>query len=305
MSVQLFKVTKTFGTQRAVDNLSFNVNDAEILGFLGPNGAGKTTTMKIITGFYQATEGEVEVCGINVKEDPLATKKLIGYLPENNPLYKDMYVREYLMTFAKISKIINPKSRVEELISLTGLTKEQNKIIGTLSKGYRQRVGLSQALLHDPKVLILDEPTSGLDPNQILEIRDLIRNIGKKKTIIFSTHIMQEVKMLCDRVIIINNGKLIADDSIQNLQDKIKDRQVVHVEFKDDLSVDQLNEIPNVESVKNLGKGKFTLYSSIENDLRDIISEYCLKNNWQIREMTKDKNSVEEVFTLLTTQNKK
>ncbi|MEP7197576.1 MAG: gliding motility-associated ABC transporter ATP-binding subunit GldA [Saprospiraceae bacterium] len=303
MSVQLNQVTKIFGQQKAVDQISFTANHSEILGFLGPNGAGKTTTMKIISGFYQASSGTVEVCGINVEENPSEAKKNIGYLPENNPLYKDMYVREYLRFFAKLNNIPNAHNRVEEMIQLTGLTKEHNKIIGTLSKGYRQRVGLSQAMLHNPKVLVLDEPTTGLDPNQIVEIRELIRGLAKEKTIILSTHIMQEVKLLCDRVIIINNGKLIADDSIHALQNQMKDRQVVHVEFKNEISLDLLKKIPEVESVKSLGQGKYSFYSTTKNDLRDIISEYCSKNNYPIREMIKDKNSVEEVFSLLTNKN--
>ncbi len=300
MSVVLSHVSKFFDSQIAVNDLSFTANKSEILGFLGPNGAGKTTTMKIITGFHSADEGVVEICGINIKEQPLESKKRVGYLPENNPLYKDMYVREYLNTFARINKISNAADRIEDLIKLTGLSKEQNKYIGQLSKGYRQRVGLSQALLNDPEVLILDEPTSGLDPNQILEIRELIRNISKEKTIIFSTHIMQEVKMLCDRVIIINNGKLVADDSIQELQNRIQDRQIVHVEFRNDPPIAALKNISLVDKVKSERKGIYSFYSSSDLDLRDIIFDACQQNNWQIREMTKDKNSVEEIFTLLT-----
>lgn len=300
MSVQLHNITKIFGKQTAVDNLSFSAQPSEILGFLGPNGAGKTTTMKMITGFFQPNSGSIEVCGENIISQPIQTKKFIGYLPENNPLYKDMYVREYLLTFAHLYKIPNPQSRVEELIQLTGLTREQNKIIGTLSKGYRQRVGLSQALIHDPKVLILDEPTSGLDPNQILEIRELIRNIGKEKTIIFSTHIMQEVKMLCDRVIIINNGKLIVDDTIDELQGRLQNRQCVQVEFRNDPGIQAVKKIPQVDSVKTINSGHYALYSYGSEDLRDIVFDYCVQNNYPIRELIKDKSSVEEVFTLLT-----
>ena len=211
-----------------------------------------------------------------------------------------MYIREYLLTFAKISQIQNPKKRVEELIELTGLTKEQNKLIGSLSKGYRQRVGLSQALLHDPEVLILDEPTSGLDPNQIQDIRDLIRNFGKEKTLIFSTHIMQEVKALCDRVIIINNGSIVADDPIDMLQEKLSDRQIVHVEFNKDLPIDLLKNIPGVQSVRTNGKARFTVYSSNQKDLREMLFNFSVQNNYIIYEMNKDKNSVEEVFSLLT-----
>ena len=211
-----------------------------------------------------------------------------------------MYIRESLLTVAKISQIQNPKKRVEELIELTGLTKEQNKLIGSLSKGYRQRVGLSQALLHDPEVLILDEPTSGLDPNQIQDIRDLIRNFGKEKTLIFSTHIMQEVKALCDRVIIINNGSIVADDPIDMLQEKLSDRQIVHVEFNKDLPIDLLKNIPGVQSVRTNGKARFTVYSSNQKDLREMLFNFSVQNNYIIYEMNKDKNSVEEVFSLLT-----
>ncbi|MBK6572244.1 MAG: gliding motility-associated ABC transporter ATP-binding subunit GldA [Saprospiraceae bacterium] len=300
MSIQVENLVKIYGSQRALNDISFTAGKGQILGFLGPNGAGKTTTMKILTGFLFPTSGKASVCGYDLSESPLEAKRKIGYLPEHNPLYKDMYIREYLLTFAKISQIQNPKKRVEELIELTGLTKEQNKLIGSLSKGYRQRVGLSQALLHDPEVLILDEPTSGLDPNQIQDIRDLIRNFGKEKTLIFSTHIMQEVKALCDRVIIINNGSIVADDPIDMLQEKLSDRQIVHVEFNKDLPIDLLKNIPGVQSVRTNGKARFTVYSSNQKDLREMLFNFSVQNNYIIYEMNKDKNSVEEVFSLLT-----
>ncbi|MBK6352721.1 MAG: gliding motility-associated ABC transporter ATP-binding subunit GldA [Saprospiraceae bacterium] len=300
MSIQVENLVKIYGSQRALNGISFTAGKGQILGFLGPNGAGKTTTMKILTGFLFPTSGKASVCGFDLSESPLEAKRKIGYLPEHNPLYKDMYIREYLLTFAKISQIQNPKKRVEELIELTGLTKEQNKLIGSLSKGYRQRVGLSQALLHDPEVLILDEPTSGLDPNQIQDIRDLIRNFGKEKTLIFSTHIMQEVKALCDRVIIINNGSIVADDPIDMLQEKLSDRQIVHVEFNKDLPIDLLKNIPGVQSVRTNGKARFTVYSSNQKDLREMLFNFSVQNNYIIYEMNKDKNSVEEVFSLLT-----
>lgn len=300
MSIQVENLVKIYGSQRALNDISFTAGKGQILGFLGPNGAGKTTTMKILTGFLFPTSGKASVCGFDLSESPLEAKRKIGYLPEHNPLYKDMYIREYLLTFAKISQIQNPKKRVEELIELTGLTKEQNKLIGSLSKGYRQRVGLSQALLHDPEVLILDEPTSGLDPNQIQDIRDLIRNFGKEKTLIFSTHIMQEVKALCDRVIIINNGSIVADDPIDMLQEKLSDRQIVHVEFNKDLPIDLLKNIPGVQSVRTNGKARFTVYSSNQKDLREMLFNFSVQNNYIIYEMNKDKNSVEEVFSLLT-----
>jgi ABC-2 type transport system ATP-binding protein len=300
MSIQVEDLVKIYGSQRALNGISFTAEKGQILGFLGPNGAGKTTTMKILTGFLYSTSGKASVCGFDLTESPIEAKRKIGYLPEHNPLYKDMYIREYLLTFAKISHIQNPSKRVEELIEMTGLTKEQNKLIGSLSKGYRQRVGLSQALLHDPEVLILDEPTSGLDPNQIQDIRDLIRNFGKEKTLIFSTHIMQEVKALCDRVIIINNGNIVADDPIDMLQEKLTGRQIVHVEFNKEVPVDLLKNISGVQSVRTNGKHRYTLYSSSSEDLRGLLFNFSVQNNWIIYEMNKDKNSVEEVFSLLT-----
>lgn len=219
MSITVQNLTKTYGTQRAIDSLTFTINKGEIVGFLGPNGAGKSTTMKIITGFLSATEGSVEVEGLNVTEQPIEVKKRIGYLPEHNPLYVDMYVREFLDLMGSLYGIERKKlkSRVAEIIELVGLSAEQHKKIGQLSKGYRQRVGLAHALIHDPEVLILDEPTTGLDPNQLIEIRGLIKSIGKEKTVILSTHIMQEVEALCERVIIINHGKIVADRKVAEI----------------------------------------------------------------------------------------
>ncbi len=218
MSISVSNLTKFYGSQKVVNNISFEINQGEIVGFLGPNGAGKSTTMKMITGFIEANEGNIEVCGIPVRENKLAIKKKIGYLPEANPLYFDLYIREYLTFIAGIHKIKNYKERIEEVIKLVGLTAEANKKIGQLSKGYKQRVGLAAALIHDPEVLILDEPTSGLDPNQIIEIRTVIQNLGKKKTILFSSHIMQEVEAICKRVIIINKGNIVADDQVDSIR---------------------------------------------------------------------------------------
>ena len=218
MSISVSNLTKFYGSQKVVNNISFEINQGEIVGFLGPNGAGKSTTMKMITGFIEANEGNIEVCGIPVSENKLAIKKKIGYLPEANPLYFDLYIREYLTFIAGIHKINNYKERIEEVIKLVGLTAEANKKIGQLSKGYKQRVGLAAALIHDPEVLILDEPTSGLDPNQIIEIRTVIQNLGKKKTILFSSHIMQEVEAICKRVIIINKGNIVADDQVDSIR---------------------------------------------------------------------------------------
>ena len=218
MSLSLKNITKQYKKQKALDDISFDLKSGEIVGFLGPNGAGKTTTMKIITCFLPPTNGEVFVCGINVAKDPLKVKRKVGYLPENNPLYYDMYIKEFLYFIASLHKLKNKKERINEMIDLVGLKNEQHKKIGALSKGYKQRVGLAQAMIHDPEVLILDEPTSGLDPNQIIEIRDLIRNFGKDKTVLLSTHIMQEVESMCDRVIIINEGKIVADDSVESIK---------------------------------------------------------------------------------------
>ena len=218
MSISVSNLTKFYGSQKVVNNISFEINQGEIVGFLGPNGAGKSTTMKMITGFIEANEGNIEVCGISVKKNKLAIKKKIGYLPEANPLYFDLYIREYLAFIAGIHTIKESKKRIEEVIKLVGLTAEANKKIGQLSKGYKQRVGLAAALIHDPEVLILDEPTSGLDPNQIIEIRTVIQNLGKKKTILFSSHIMQEVEAICKRVIIINKGNIVADDQVDSIR---------------------------------------------------------------------------------------
>lgn len=219
MSIKVDHLLKVYGVQKAVDHISFEVKQGEIVGFLGPNGAGKSTTMKMITGYLQPDGGKIEVCGITVEGEGLSTKKKIGYLPELNPLYQDMYVREYLEFVAGMHQVASPKQRIEEVIQLTGLTPEANKLIEQLSKGYKQRVGLAAALIHNPEVLILDEPTTGLDPNQIIEIREVIRKLGKEKTILFSTHILQEVEALCDRVIIINKGGIVANATLQELLD--------------------------------------------------------------------------------------
>lgn len=222
MSITVKNLTKIFGKQKAVNDASFHINTGEVVGLLGPNGAGKSTIMKMLTCFIPPTSGNARICGMDVMEQSLEVRKQIGYLPEHNPLYTEMYVKEYLLFVASIHKLKEKKKRINEIIELTGLNLEQKKKIGQLSKGYRQRVGIAQALMHNPKVLILDEPTSGLDPNQIIEIRNLIKNIGKEKTILLSTHIMQEVEAMCSRVIIIDYGKIIADDTLKNLQEKEK-----------------------------------------------------------------------------------
>src|SRR5688500_16886956 len=235
MSIEVKNLTKIYGEQKAVNNISFTVSKGEIVGFLGPNGAGKSTTMKIITGYLQPDTGETIVCGIPVQQQPMESKRKTGYLPEANPLYYDMYVREYLGFIADVHGIAAKKQQTEKAIATVGLTPESNKRIGQLSKGYKQRVGLAASLLHDPEVLILDEPTTGLDPNQIIEIREVIRKQGKDKTVLFSSHILQEVEAICDRVIIINKGELVADDKLSILQSRSKGSQTVIVQFKENV----------------------------------------------------------------------
>lgn len=303
MSIEVNQLTKYFDKQAAVDHISFSAQKGEILGFLGPNGAGKTTTMKMICGYLPASSGTVKICNLDIEEQPIQAKRKIGYLPENNPLYKEMYIREYLQFFGKLTNLPNTKQKVEELIEITGLTREQNKQIGSLSKGYRQRVGLSQALLHDPEVLILDEPTSGLDPNQLIEIRQLIKTIGKQKTLIFSTHIMQEVQALCDRVLIINKGKIVADSSINALIDKSKDHTIISVEISGPVNVDDLKSIPFVTKVVSLDSGKFQLHAEPGKDIREGLFKLTSSKSWTIREMKEEKSSVEEIFNALTKPN--
>lgn len=302
MSVQVKNLTKIYGTQRAINGISFEVQPGEVLGFLGPNGAGKTTTMKILTCFIQASEGEAFVCGHNVNKDPLEVRRQIGYLPEHNPLYKDMYVREYLRFVAGMHKVANPAGRVKEVIEVTGLGIEQHKLIGQLSKGYRQRVGLAQAIIHDPQVLILDEPTSGLDPNQIIEIRKVIKDLGNQKTVIFSTHIMQEVQALCDRVVIINRGNIVADDKMENLQQQLTGGSVVTVEFGNAVSAKQLQALPNVRKVTLIEGNRYQIAGPADVDLRKVISDFALENKIAVLEMRRDISSAEDVFAELTTK---
>lgn len=295
MSISVKHLTKIYGEQVAVNNISFEAKKGEILGFLGPNGAGKSTTMKIITGFIPATEGDVEVCGIDIKKEPLKARDKIGYLPEHNPIYLDMYVKEYLKFVGKIYKIKDIDKRVEEVIDLVGLQKEQHKIIGALSKGYRQRVGLAQAIIHDPEVLILDEPTSGLDPNQLVEIRGLIKKIGKEKTVMLSTHIMQEVEAVCDRVIIINNGNLVANAKTEELESG-GNEQVVYVEFEEQVARNRLAKVPHIMQVESLSDNTFVVKTSAEIDLRKVIAEFAKEENNLILTIRKEEKSLEEVF---------
>jgi len=299
MSIEVRHLYKYYGEQAAVKNASFSVQSGEIIGFLGPNGAGKSTTMKILTGFIPASSGEVRVCGLPVSTESLDTRKKIGYLPEHNPLYMDMYVREYLQFVGKIYRLKNVKQRVKEMIDAVGLEVEQNKKIEMLSKGYRQRVGLAAAIIHDPEVLILDEPTSGLDPNQLIEIRDLIRSIGKQKTVMLSTHIMQEVEAICDRVVIIKNGEIVADDKAHNLQQKTTSLQTVYLELEDKITKAQLIEIQGVKKVKQVKNG-WLVEANQENDLRRAISKHATQHNWLILTLRWEEKSLEDTFKELT-----
>lgn len=298
MSIQVEKLTKIYGQQRALDEISFEAKQGEILGFLGPNGAGKSTTMKILTCYIPQTSGVAKVCGFDVSTRAMDVKKNIGYLPELNPLYTDMFVKEYLQFIADVQQIgKESKKRVEEMIERVGLTVERKKKISQLSKGYKQRVGLAQAMLNDPKVLILDEPTSGLDPNQVVEIRELIREIGKDKTVLLSTHIMQEVESMCNRVIIINKGKIVADDKIEKLQQKVNTDVTIVVEFKNEVKESLLKNITGVKEVKQKGK-RYILKSA--KDIREEISMLSAQQNWVLLSMNMEENTLEEVFQKLT-----
>lgn len=303
MSIQVSNLSKIYGEQKAVDQISFTAEKGKITGFLGPNGAGKSTTMKIATGYIPPTDGEISVCGLDVVSESLATRKKIGYLPEHNPLYLDMYVHEYLAFIGNANglKGINLKSRIQAVIELCGLQREQNKLIGSLSKGYRQRVGLAQALIHDPEVLILDEPTTGLDPNQILEIRKVIKSISKEKTIIFSTHIMQEVQALCDWVVIINKGKIVANESMDSLRNSMADKQYIILEFSESCdisSLTQLKGIVNHEPIDDQNHCKLEVEKGA--DLRNEILKVATENNLPLVGIKQDSSSLEEMFHNLT-----
>ncbi len=302
MSIVVQGVSKFYGEQKALDNISFEVKTGEIVGFLGPNGAGKSTMMKIITGFMPASSGNVSVNGLDVEADNLEIKKQIGYLPENNPLYPEMYVREYLGFVASIyNSGISVKKLTDNIIELTGLAPEQNKKIGSLSKGYRQRVGLAQALINNPAVLILDEATSGLDPNQIVEIRNLIKEAGKEKTVMLSTHIMQEVEAICDRIIIIDKGAIVADEEKSEIYSKIKrPKHVIQVEFDRDITDASLNGIEKVSSVKRISKNIWLIEAEGEDDIRPLIFNFAVKNNLTVLSLNKQVSNLEDVFRHLT-----
>lgn len=301
MSIEVRNVTKLYGTQKALDNITFTIQPGEIAGFLGPNGAGKSTMMKIITCFIPPTSGEVNVYGYDVLENSVEVRKKVGYLPENNPLYLEMYIKEYLEFIAGIHQLgKNTANRVKEMIEITGLELEQKKRIGALSKGYRQRVGLAQALIHNPDVLILDEPTSGLDPNQIIEIRNLIKNIGKEKTVMISTHIMQEVEAICNRAIIIDRGRIVADDQTSHLSDISSKNETIQVEFDKDTTDSVLKSIPGVKTVKNLGKCQWEIEAATSADIRTAINQFAKEKNLLILSLHKPEHNLEKIFQELT-----
>jgi ABC-2 type transport system ATP-binding protein len=299
MSIKAENITKIYGIQKALKDVSFEIENAQIVGFLGPNGAGKSTMMKILTCYLPQTTGNASVCGYDVVENAMDVKKIVGYLPEHNPLYLDMYVKEYLEFIGGLHHLKNIRSKVKEMISITGLEIEQNKKIGALSKGYRQRVGIAQALIHNPKVLIMDEPTTGLDPNQLEEIRLLIKNVGKEKTVMLSTHIMQEVDAVCDRVIIIKQGEIVADDKTSKLKQQ-EQLHVVEVEFDKEASRTALKSINGVKDAKIKDKNTWLLIGNSEIDLQKNIFEFAVKNNLSIRSLQRIENKLEDVFKSLT-----
>jgi len=300
MSIEVKNLLKEYGTQKAVNLISFKVEKGEIAGFLGPNGAGKSTTMKIITGYLQQTEGDAIISGINVKENPLEAKKKIGYLPELNALYYDMYVREYLTFIAEIHKIPHAKNKIESAIEITGLKPESKKKIEQLSKGYKQRVGLAAALLHDPEVLVLDEPTSGLDPNQIIEIREVIKKLGQNKTVLFSSHILQEVEAICDRVIIINKGAIVADDKLSNLKKTGTENYSVIVEFKEQTDKSQFEKLNNISKISKTGNFSYKLETANPDAVKKQILEIALQQNLNIVSLQSESLSLEDIFKTLT-----
>ena len=296
MSIKVEQLTKVYGNQKALNNVSFKVDKPEVVGFLGPNGAGKSTMMKILTTYLSATEGQAEVNGFDVNDNRKEVQQSVGYLPEHNPLYLDMYVKEYLLFNAQIYKV--EKSRIEEIVELTGLTPEAHKTIGQLSKGYRQRVGLANALLHNPDVLILDEPTTGLDPNQLVDIRNLIKTIGKEKTVFLSTHIMQEVEAMCDRVIIINKGEIVADKKLQALREG-KD-QIVVVEFDYRVEDAFLKNLPKVKSVVNTHDFVYEITFTSQEDMRSYVFDFAHDNELKILQLNQKNASLESLFRELT-----
>ncbi|MFC4262717.1 gliding motility-associated ABC transporter ATP-binding subunit GldA [Ferruginibacter yonginensis] len=300
MSIKVHQLSKNYGAQKAVNNISFEINKGEIVGFLGPNGAGKSTTMKMITGYLVADEGTILVDGIDVAKDVVAAKSKIGYLPEANPLYADMYVREYLHFVAGVHQLKNIKQQTEKMIATVGLTNEAHKKMSQLSKGYKQRVGIAAALIHEPEVVILDEPTSGLDPNQIIEIRNVIKALSVNKTVLFSSHILQEVEAICDRVIIINKGSIVADDQLQHLQKNIQPTQVVQVQFEELVELTMLQTIPQVLHVEMVNPHIFKIETAAADAVRKQLLQLAVTNNLNIVALQTDTNSLEDTFRAVT-----
>lgn len=300
MSIKVELLTKKYGTQTAVDAISFDIPSGQIVGFLGPNGAGKSTTMKILTGYLNATSGNAYINGLEVEANGIEVRKQIGYLPENNPQYADMYVTEYLDFVARIYELKNSRARVNEMIDMTGLTPERTKKIGQLSKGYRQRVGLAQAMIHNPNVLILDEPTSGLDPNQLVDIRRLIKEIGKEKTVILSTHIMQEVQAMCDRAIIIKTGKIVADDTITMLTSTDQKRLVIELEFVEQVAKEKLLKIDGVLEVHDIQSNQWKIVAKKDENMRVKLFDFAKNNNYTLIKIQQQEQNMEDVFKQLT-----
>ena len=293
MSIEVHNISKFYGEQKALDQISFSIKKGEIVGFLGPNGAGKSTLMKILTTYIASDEGEAKVNDFEVTKKPKSVQKSVGYLPEHNPLYLDLYVREYLSFNAEVYKV--SKKRIEEVIQLTGLTPESNKKIGQLSKGYRQRVGIACALLHNPEVLILDEPTTGLDPNQLVEIRDLIKNIGKDKTVFLSTHIMQEVEAICERVIIINNGKIVEDKNLNTLVQE-QQHQIISIEFDKEVQKEDFNSFDNLIAITYISKLALELKFDSKIDMRPILFDFAQEKGIKILQLNLKNKNLEQIF---------
>ena len=300
-TIEVNHITKKYGQQKALDDVSLSINKGEVVGLLGPNGAGKSTLMKILTSFIPPTSGTAQVNGLDVEEDSLKIREKIGYLPENNPLYTDMYVKEYLNFVLRIYKGGRDKKTIlQNIINLTGLGPEQHKKIGALSKGYRQRVGLAQALIHDPEILILDEPTSGLDPNQLVEIRKIISDLGKEKTIILSTHIMQEVEAMCDRVVIIDKGKIVADDTTSNLSKMAGSAMVFKVEFKERINEKQLLKLPYINKVSKISDAEWLIESKDGKDIRQDLFQFAVERKLNVLSLSQSEQNMEDVFRRMT-----
>ena len=300
MSISVRGITKVYGPQKALDDVSFELAKAGVVGFLGPNGAGKSTMMKVLTCYLPPTSGEASVCGHDIRSASMQVRRNVGYLPEHNPLYVDLYVREYLEFVAGIHGLKGKEARVREMIGLVGLEREQHKRIGALSKGYRQRVGLAQALIHDPQVLILDEPTSGLDPNQLEEVRGLIRTVGREKTVLLSTHIMQEVEAICERVIIIDRGRIVADDRADRLRSAQRDLEVLEVEFDGGVEMRQLLAIPGVMQARQEGPVRWAIGHARDQDVRPAVFQFAVDHGRKVLTLQKSTRGLEEVFKELT-----